>query len=255
MVAKETAGRNGKGEDGRAHTRAAKLGCVFTQTTTDDQGRPVRDEASTTYTGAIETAAEFSRRISTAAQQRGWHRAPIQVVMGDGADWIWNIWEEPFPGALPIVDLSHARPHLGDLGALLHPNDEKATRKWGIVPQRLLDQGKMEKLVVKVRSLSPANPELATALRTEANYCERNAERRRDPKFGRQKLFVGSGVSEAGCQTVRGSRLKRSGMFWTVHGANAVIALRCCRPSRQFDDYWEHRRRSLFALSVSRTRC
>ena len=65
----------------------------------------------------------------------------------------------------------------------------------------------------------------------------------RYPRFRKQNLFVGSGVIEAGCKTVMGSRLKRSGMFWTVRGANAVIALRCCRYSRQFDDYWEHRRR------------
>jgi hypothetical protein len=42
-------------------------------------------------------------------------------------------------------------------------------------------------------------------------------------------LFVGSGVIEAGCKTVIGSRLKQSGMFWTVRGANAIVALRCCR--------------------------
>jgi hypothetical protein len=64
----------------------------------------------------------------------------------------------------------------------------------------------------------------------------------RYPKFRKQGLFVGSGVIEAGCKTVMGSRLKRSGMFWAVRGANAVIALRCCRYSRQFDDYWEQRR-------------
>jgi hypothetical protein len=74
------------------------------------------------------------------------------------------------------------------------------------------------------------------------NYFERNAERMRYPEFRRKGLFVGSGVIEAGCKTVIGTRLKRSGMFWTVRAANAVIALRCCRHSRQFDDYWEHRR-------------
>jgi len=241
MVAKETQGRNGKGEEGRAHTREAKLGCVFTQTTTDEQGRPVRDEESTTYTGAIETAAEFSRRIYTEAHRRGWARAQVKVVMGDGADWIWNICQEQFPGAIQIVDLYHARQHLWDLGAQLHPNHEKSKRKWVRAQQVLLDQGKIEKLVVKLRSLSPANPELAAAVRVEANYFERNAERMRYPKYRKQKLFVGSGVIEAGCKTVMASRLKRSGMFWTVRGANAVIALRCCRHSRQFDDYWEHR--------------
>lgn len=242
MVAKETEGRSGKGADGRAHTREAKLGCVFTQTTTDDQGRPVRDEESTTYTGAIETAAEFSRRIYTEAHQRGWSRAQVKVVMGDGAEWIWNICQEQFPGAIQIVDLYHARQHLWDLGGQLHPSDEKSKRRWVMAHQRLLDNGKMEKLVAKLRSLSPENPELAVAVRTEANYFQRNAERMRYPKFRKQNLFVGSGVIEAGCKTVMGSRLKRSGMFWTVRGANAVIALRCCRHSRQFDDYWENRR-------------
>ena len=81
-----------------------------------------------------------------------------------------------------------------------------------------------------------------TSLRTEANYFERNAERMRYPKFRSQGLFVGSGVIEAGCKTVIGSRLKRSGMFWTVRGANAVIALRCSQHSRRFNDYWEGRR-------------
>jgi hypothetical protein len=242
MVAKETQGRSGKGEDGRAHTREAKLGCVFTQATVDDQGRPVRDEDSTTYTGAIETAAEFSRRIYTEAHRRGWNRAQFKVVMGDGADWIWNICEEQFPGAIQIVDLFHARQHLWDLGGQLHPNEEQSKRKWVMPLQRLLDQGKIEKLAAKLRSLSPDNSELTAAVRTEANYFERNAERMRYPKFRKQNLFVGSGVVEAGCKTVIGSRLKRSGMFWTVRGANAVIALRCCRHSRLFDDYWEHRR-------------
>jgi hypothetical protein len=64
----------------------------------------------------------------------------------------------------------------------------------------------------------------------------------RYPKFRRQHLFVGSGVIEAGCKTVIGSRLKQSGMFWTVSGANAIIALRCCHLNARFDDYWADRR-------------
>ena len=60
----------------------------------------------------------------------------------------------------------------------------------------------------------------------------------RSPKFGRQHLFVGSGVIEAGCNTVIGSRLKQSGIFWNVRGANATLALRCCRLNGRFEDYW-----------------
>jgi hypothetical protein len=109
--------------------------------------------------------------------------------IGDGADWIWNICQEQFPGAIQIVDLYHARQHLWDLGGKLHPNDEKAKRRWVMAHQHFLDDGKIEKLVAKLRSLSPDNRELAAAVRIEANYFQRNAERMRYPKFRKQNLF------------------------------------------------------------------
>ena len=59
VVKKETEGRKGKFDGLPAHTREAKLGCVFTQTKWDQQGYPIRNPDSTTYTGAIENAAQF----------------------------------------------------------------------------------------------------------------------------------------------------------------------------------------------------
>ena len=105
--------------------------------------------------------------------------------------------------------------------------------------KRLLDKGKIEKLVGALRAIQSSNPEVAEKIRTEADYFERNAERMRYPQFRRQHLFVGSGVIEAGCKTVVASRLKRSGMFWTVRGANAILALRCAYLNGRFEDYWE----------------
>ena len=54
--------------------------------------------------------------------------------------------------------------------------------------------------------------------------------------------LFGSGVIEAGYKTVVAFRLKRSGMFWTGRGANAILALRCCHLNGDFEDYWEQRR-------------
>ncbi len=81
---------------------------------------------------------------------------------------------------------------------------------------------------------------LREAVRVEAAYFEGHADRMRYAEFRRQDLFVGSKVIEAGCRTVVG-RLKRSGMFWTVDAANAIIALHCAPLSNRFDDYWEDR--------------
>jgi len=242
VVKKETVGRQGKTEGQPSHTREVKLGCVFTQTVWDKEGFPIRDPDSTTYTGAIETAEEFGKRLYVEAWKRGWSRAEKKVVMGDGAEWIWNLAEQHFPGAVQIVDLYHARQHLWDLARRLYPNNEAGQKAWMKLHQkRLLDKGKIEKLVAAIRSIHSTNSEVADKIRIEADYFDRNAARMRYPKFRKQHLFVGSGVIEAGCKTVIGSRLKKSGMFWTVRGANAIIALRCCHLNGRFEDYWEHR--------------
>jgi hypothetical protein len=89
MVKKETVGRKGKTEGQPTHTREVKLGCVFTQTGWDQEGYALRDPQSTTYTGAIETAEEFGKRLYVEAWKRGWSRAKKKVVVGDGAEWIW----------------------------------------------------------------------------------------------------------------------------------------------------------------------
>ena len=243
VVHKETVGRQGKADGQPSHTREVKLGCVFTQTAWDKKGYPIRDPDSTTYTGAIEPAEEFGKRIYLEAWKRGWSRAVKKVIVADGAEWVWNLAEPYFPGAVQIVDLFHARQHLWELARRLYPNDEGNQKAWIKVHQRrLLDKGKIEKLVCALRSLVSPNAEVADKIRTEADYFERNAERMRYPKFRRQHLFVGSGVIEAGCKTVIGSRLKQSGMFWTVRGANAIVALRCCHLNGRFEDYWEARR-------------
>jgi hypothetical protein len=248
VVKKETAGRQGKIEGQAAHTREVKLGCVFTQTTWDEKGYPIRTPDSTTYTGTIETAEEFGCRLFREAWTRGWSRARLQVVMGDGAEWIWNLAAEHFSGAIEIVDLYHARQHLWEVARTLYPNQALQQKAWIKVQQkRLLDKGKIEKLVDALRSIPSRNPEVREKLRTEADYFETNKDRMRYPKFRRQHLFVGSGVIEAGCKTVIASRLKQSGMFWTVQGANAIIALRCAFLNGRFEDYWEDRREIIAA--------
>jgi hypothetical protein len=243
VVKKETAGRKGKLDGLPAHTREAKLGCVFTQTTWDQEGYAMRDPDSTTYTGAIENAEQFGKRLYVEAWKRGWSRAEKTVVIGDGAEWIWNLAQEHFPGAIQIVDLFHARQHVWDLARLLYPNDTKRRNAWiGLHQKRWLDQGKIAKLVASLHAIQTADADLANKIRNEADYFASNAARMNYPKFRKQHLFVGSGIIEAGCKTVIGHRLKQSGMFWTVKGANSILALRCSHLNGRFEDYWERRR-------------
>ncbi len=243
VVGKDTEGRQGKTEGQRARTRECKRGCVFTQTAVDEKGWAIRDPDSTSYVGAIETAEEFGLRIYTEAWRRGWEWAKTRVVIADGAIWIWNLADLHFPGAIQIVDLYHAREHLWETAALLLPNDAAAKKRWVAPLQDLLDGGEIEALVGRLREIASepalAQPALAEEIVKQAEYFATNASRMRYPTFRAQGLFVRSGVVEAGCKTVIGSRLKRSGMFWTVRGANDIIALRCSRFNGRFEDHWE----------------
>ncbi|MDQ2949740.1 MAG: ISKra4 family transposase [Acidobacteriota bacterium] len=241
VVKSETEGRQGHEEGQPPHTRQAKLGCAFTQTTWDEEGYAARDSDSTTYVAAIETAQDFGKRLYLEAWKRGWSRAEKKVFMGDGAECNWNIAEQYFHGATEIVDLYHAREHLWDLVRKLHPNDKAQQNRWIMIHRDKLDEGLIEDLVQSLRSIETPNSELTEEIRVEANYFEKNAERMRYPKFRRQHLFVGTGVIEAGCKTLIGSRCKQSGMFWTVRGANSILALRCCIFNGRFENYCESR--------------
>lgn len=229
MTKREVAGRSGKQADGGAKTREAKLGCIFTQSSLNKKGDPVRDAGSTSYVGAIENAESFGWRIYAEAVRRGIESYMRVVVLGDGAKWIWGIASQHFPGAIQIVDLYHAKEHLYELVRKLFPQQNKQNPvldEW----IKMLEGGKIEALVKEIREVAKVDgleDEQRDKALGEANYFAENTERMRYEKFKNMKLFVGSGVIEAGCKTVIGKRLKQSGMFWSLRGANAIIALRC----------------------------
>jgi hypothetical protein len=242
MTRRELAGRKGKQEDGGAKTREAKLGCIFTQTTVDAEGNPLRDKGSTSYFGAIETAEDFGERAYAHAVYRGLNNVGRTVVLGDGAKWIWNIADKHFPGAVQIVDLYHAKEHVFKIvRGICHTMDEVESLKerWF----EALESGNVLAMLDEINSFANKRNDLSEFIRKETSYFKENAKRMRYDKFRALNLFVGSGVIEAGCKTVVGKRLKQSGMFWTVNGANAIIALRC-------DDLSGNNRFSLFHHQV-----
>ena len=236
MRQSEVAGRKGKGEDGRAHTREAKLGAVFTQTTLDEEGRPMRDPESTSYVGAIESSADFGNRLYAEAVRRGLKRADKVVALSDGAEYNATIAREHFPDATHIIDFYHAVERLNDF-----VKENTAHACDGPFHQACyahLHEGQIEELIVQMREGLPRSGKRRKTGIKRIQYFAERIEQMRYGEFRRQGLFVGSGVIEASCKTLIGKRLKQSGMFWSVAGANAIIAARCCLYSGRFEDFW-----------------
>ena len=243
--ATEVAGRAGKQPDGSAKTRDAKLVTMWTAESRDEEDKPMRDPGSITYSAAIESAAasntspdrsDFAERVLREATRRGFTEAPRCVVLGDGAAWIWNTAWELFPQATQILDRFHAKDALHKTAQSIFGATSEG-KQWATARCTELDEGKLYAIVHALRTHAAAFTEATKC----ALYIFHNRARMRYPKFHAQGLCTSTGVLEAGCKVVIGTRLKRAGMHWTVKGANAIIALRCSKLSGRYEDFWERR--------------
>ena len=246
MRAAEVAGRAGKQPDGSAKTREAKVVTVWTAEARDAEDKPMRDPGSITYTAGIESAAvldtsptrsDLAERVLREAARRGFTEAVRCVVLGDGSLWIWNTTRELFPHAIQILDRYHAKETLHRTAHSIFGPTSAQAKSWATARCAELDDGKLHAIIAALRPHIPSSAEAAKC----ALYIFRNRRRMRYPKFHRQGLCTSTGVLEAGCKVVIGTRLKRAGMHWTVSGANAIIALRCAKLSARFEDFWERR--------------
>jgi hypothetical protein len=237
MTARETAGRDGKGADGRARTREVKLAVFFTQHTLDDDGYPVRDRGSSSYIATFEPASVFADLVKAEGIRRGADHVRQFTIIGDGAAWIWGIAGSKFPEATQIVDLYHARQHLHDLARQLEFMLLDHKDAWLAARLDDLDYGDTGGICRAARAF-PLQGIKKQELDTALGYFENNAPRMRYHWFRQCGLFVGSGVVEASCKTIIGQRLKSSGMHCTVNGASAITTLRCHQASCPDNHIW-----------------
>jgi hypothetical protein len=242
----ELVARPGKQPDGSAKTREVKLVTVWSAEGRDEDGTPVRDAGSISYSAAIESAAQkdtdetpsaFAARVEREATRRGFDRAARRVVLGDGATWIWNLADEHFPDAVQIVDRFHAKQHLSDVAKSIYGAGSDLGEPWARARHDELDAGDLDAVLDALRVHSPNDNEARKCV----DYVDGNRERMRYPAFRAAGLCTSTGVVEAGCKVAIGTRCKRAGMHWTVAGADAIIALRCCKLSGRFEDFWERR--------------
>jgi hypothetical protein len=245
MRASEVAGRAGKQPDGSAKTREVKLCTVWSAESRNAEGHPVRDAGSVSYSAAIESAATqdtdpnpsaFAARVFREATRRGFDRAARRVVMGDGALWIWNLSDEQFPGAIQIVDRYHAKAYLSSVAQAIYGATSELAAQWAKARRDELDAGTLS-AIVRALAVHVTRREARNCIQ----YLWRNRRRMRYPRFRARGLCTSTAVTEAGCKVTVGTRLKRAGMHWTVRGANAIVALRCCRLSGRFEDFWARR--------------
>jgi hypothetical protein len=236
----ETLGRKAKQGD-QAKTREVKLGCVFTQHVVDAQGHPLRDESSTTYLASFCTADAFGLLLRQEAFRRGMAGAQQTIFMGDGAAWVWELARINFPDAICILDFYHAAEHLGALADAIYgahsPRAASCWRRWC----SLLKSQRLDTILRQAHRAMPVDPTNRQLAEKEIAYLQNNRSRMAYASFQSKGYFIVSGVVEAECKTVVGNRLKNSGMFWSLKGAQNVLTLRTALLGNHFDHDWDQR--------------
>lgn len=145
---------------------------------------------------------------------------------------------------IDVLDLLHVTPRLWQLGKMFHvPDARKAERYVRKQVLRIL-QGKTTGVVTGIRRMIRQQA-LTRSQREEAvkicQYFQKNAGRMRYDKYLRRGYPIASGVIEGACRHVVKDRLERSGMSWTVAGAQAMLLLRSIFTTDQWGDFMAYR--------------
>jgi hypothetical protein len=200
---------------------------------------PVRDSAAgecrepASYAAGLEPAAAFGQRVALEAHRRGLEGAARVAVLGDGAEWIWNLAAEHFPHATQIVDWFHASERVWELGRALFGEGTAQTLAW--VEQQLvrLGQGEAATLASAWQRLA-CRGEAALVRDAQVTYFTNQAPRMAYDRYRAAGWDIGSGMVEGACKHLIGTRQKGPGMRWGDAGAQAVAAVRVLL----FNDQW-----------------
>ena len=192
-----------------------------------------------TYVVSFEDAQTFARHVYLEAARRGIEQAQEVIVLGDGAEWIWNRIARFCHRPVEIVDFYHTSEHVWNAGQALYGEGTEETEQW--VTQRLeqlLRQGPEAVVASFKESLVEASAAAKAAVARESNYLDKHKERMQYPTLRAAGYHIGSGSVESACKRVIGARLKQAGMIWTRKGAEAIAHLRATILCNRWDAFW-----------------
>lgn len=190
-----------------------------------------------TYVAHLGGPAVFGQQLWAEARTRGWSRAADTVVLGDGANWIWNLAGEHFYDSVQIVDWYHAKQHLCQAANLIHGQDTPAAHQWVKTHETLLFEGHADRVAGAITQLAQRKRKVAKELRQHAGYFRDNQRRMQYLERREEDYPIGSGTAESGCGQFR-KRFAGPGLRWSRAGAEHLLPVRAAIMSRRFDTFW-----------------
>jgi hypothetical protein len=183
---------------------------------------------------------DLARAAYLIAVKRGVESAEQVIVLGDGANWIWNRIASMFPGhkTTEIVDFYHASEYIWDAGKAVWDEGTDEAKDWGEKYCHRLKHDGPAPVLRELRALALACSATPEPVAKAITYFENQSPRMDYPLYVEQGLQIGSGSAESGVQQVVGCRINQAGMRWNPQHAEAVAHVRAAILSDRWDDFW-----------------
>ena len=189
--------------------------------------------------------AVFSWMSEQMAARHAGSDKPIVCIM-DGEESLWNmrnVVQADVP-MIDILDLLHVTPRLWDAATVFHPKGSRAAEQFVRERVTRILHGDVSGVVRGLRRMGTTNQvrgSKQTRLRKVCGYLEKNRHRMRYHEYLACGYPIASGVIEGACRHVVKDRLERTGMNWTIPGAQAMLELRCIYLTECWDTFIEFR--------------
>jgi hypothetical protein len=189
---------------------------------------------------AVEEAAAFGERCVAETTRLGLTDPKEWNVLGDGAEWIWNLAEQRFPGASQCLDFWHGSGHLGDGVKAVFGSGDEAEAELDRGQMRLLEDGYwgVAEWIGELGVKMPAGGDGA-ALGGVLNYFAGHQTRVNYVLRLRRGQSIGSGLVEGSIKQLLNVRLKQTGARWKVEHVAPLVELGALAAGPEWEAFWK----------------
>jgi hypothetical protein len=186
----------------------------------------------------VEEAEGFGRRVGDWASRLG-VSGPEASVLGDGAEWIWNLSAMHVPGAKHCLDIYHGCEYLSDAAKAVFGQGSEGAKGWlEEARRRLLADGWWGLCEQVGQTLVEQGEAARAAMEGLLGYFSKHTERLGYCGRLYAGRSIGSGLIEGAAKNLVGKRLKQTAARWKLENVQEMAVLCSCTYSDVWAAYW-----------------